>query len=63
MVVFIRRQVRLETPLLDVGLFKGRVFTVAILTGLFSLLVWSAIAYLSMTYSGNKTKSASGASF
>ena len=48
--VFIRRQVRLETPLLDVGLFKGRVFTVAILTGLFSLLVWSAIAYLSMTY-------------
>lgn len=50
LVVFIRRQVRLETPLLDVGLFKGRVFTVAILTGLFSLLVWSAIAYLSMTY-------------
>ena len=50
LVVFIRRQVRLETPLLDVALFKGRVFTVAILTGLFSLLVWSAIAYLSMTY-------------
>ena len=50
LVVFIRRQVRIETPLLDVGLFKGRVFTVAILTGLFSLLVWSAIAYLSMTY-------------
>lgn len=50
LVVFIRRQARLETPLLDVALFKGRVFTVAILTGLFSLLVWSAIAYLSMTY-------------
>jgi DHA2 family multidrug resistance protein-like MFS transporter len=48
--VFVRRQGRLRLPLLDVGLFKQRVFAVAILTGLLSLSVWSAAAYLSMTY-------------
>ncbi|TLM80925.1 MFS transporter [Pseudarthrobacter sp. NamE5] len=49
-VVFIRRQKRLELPLLDTGLFKEHVFAVAILTGLLALFVWSAAAYLSMNY-------------
>jgi DHA2 family multidrug resistance protein-like MFS transporter len=48
--VFVLRQKRLEIPLLDIGLFKQHVFAVAILTGLLSLFVWSAAAYLSMTY-------------
>lgn len=48
--IFIFRQRRLEIPLLDVSLFKQHVFAVAILTGLLSLVVWSAAAYLSMTY-------------
>jgi len=48
--VFILRQKRLELPLLDISLFKEHVFAVAILTGLLSLFVWSAAAYLSMTY-------------
>ncbi|MCT2184469.1 MFS transporter [Brevibacterium casei] len=47
---FVLRQKRLEIPLLDIALFKRRVFAVAILTGLLSLFVWSAAAYLSMTY-------------
>ncbi len=50
LVVFLVRQGHLELPLLDIGLFKERVFAVAILTGLLSLLVWSAAAYTSMTY-------------
>ncbi|GAB4086251.1 MFS transporter [Myceligenerans cantabricum] len=49
-VVFVRRQRRLPRPLLEIGLFKQHVFAVAILTGLLSLFVWSAAAYLSMTY-------------
>lgn len=48
--MFVLRQRRLELPLLDTGLFRRRLFSVAILTGLLSLLVWSAVAYLSMTY-------------
>lgn len=50
LVVFTLRQKRLTRPLLDIVLFKERVFAVAILTGLLSLFVWSAAAYLSMTY-------------
>ncbi|WP_080989607.1 MFS transporter [Mycolicibacterium conceptionense] len=49
-VAFLRRQGRLDLPLLDLRLFKERVFAVAILTGLLSLVVWAAAAYLSMTY-------------
>lgn len=48
--LFVLRQKNLETPLLDVSLFRQRVFAVAILTGLLSLFVWSAAAYLSMTF-------------
>ena len=47
---FVLRQKHLETPLMDIALFKSHVFAVAILTGLLSLFVWSAAAYLSMTY-------------
>ena len=47
---FLMRQRRLEHPLVDVDLFKGRVFTIAILTGVISLVVWSAAAYLSGVY-------------
>lgn len=50
LVAFILRQRSLEHPLLDVSLFKEPVFGVAILTGFFSLFVWSSAAYLSMTY-------------
>lgn len=50
LVVFILRQRGLEGPLLDVSLFREPVFSVAILTGFFSLFVWSSAAYLSMTY-------------
>ncbi|MBA1203317.1 MFS transporter [Pseudomonas capeferrum] len=47
---FLRRQTRLAYPLLDLGLFKDRVFSIAILTGLLSLVVWSAASYLSGIY-------------
>jgi DHA2 family multidrug resistance protein-like MFS transporter len=50
LVVFILRQRRLTSPLLDTTLFQEHVFAVAILTGLLSLFVWSATAFLSMTY-------------
>lgn len=50
LVAFVRRQRRIPDPLLQLGLFRERVFSVAILTGLLSLFVWSAAAYLSMTY-------------
>lgn len=49
-IAFLHRQKRLQLPLLDIGLFKEHVFAVAILTGLLSLFVWSAAAYLSMNY-------------
>lgn len=48
--LFIRRQTKLEFPLLDVRLFQDRIFSIAILTGLLSLIVWSAIGYLSAIY-------------
>ncbi|GAB3749425.1 MFS transporter [Microlunatus parietis] len=44
------RQRRLETPLIDFSLFRDRVFTVAIVTGLLPLAAWSATAYLSGVY-------------
>ncbi len=47
---FIRRQRGLDHPLIDLMLFRERAFTVAILTGLLSLVAWSASAYLSATY-------------
>ncbi|MBB1626134.1 MFS transporter [Achromobacter sp. UMC71] len=48
--LFLRRQTRLPYPLLDLALFKDRVFSLAILTGLLSLVVWSAAGYLSGIY-------------
>ncbi|UED84478.1 MFS transporter [Streptomyces profundus] len=47
---FVRRQLRLERPLIDFGLFRDRVFTIAIITGLLPLAAWSATAYLSGVY-------------
>jgi DHA2 family multidrug resistance protein-like MFS transporter len=44
---FVRRQRRLEHPLMEFSLFRDRVFTVAIITGLLPLAAWSAAAYLS----------------
>ena len=48
--VFLRRQARIDYPLLDVSLFRDRIFSVTILTGLLSLVVWSAASYLSGIY-------------
>ncbi|MDW9613935.1 MFS transporter [Sinorhizobium meliloti] len=48
--LFARRQTKLEYPLLDLGLFRDRIFSIAILTGLLSLVVWSAAGYLSGVY-------------
>jgi MFS transporter, DHA2 family, multidrug resistance protein len=47
---FTLRQRTLEHPLLDVRLFKDRIFTIAILTGLLSLVVWSSAGYLAGVY-------------
>ncbi|AOE86171.1 MFS transporter [Pseudomonas sp. TCU-HL1] len=47
---FTLRQRNLEHPLLDVRLFKDRIFTIAILTGLLSLVVWSSAGYLAGVY-------------
>ncbi|TWF75318.1 DHA2 family multidrug resistance protein-like MFS transporter [Pseudonocardia hierapolitana] len=44
---FVRRQRRLEHPLMEFSLFRDRVFTVVIITGLLPLAAWSAAAYLS----------------
>lgn len=48
--LFVRRQTRIDDPLLDLGLFGDRIFSIAILTGLLSLVVWSATGYLSGIY-------------
>lgn len=48
--LFVRRQFSLPQPLLDLRLFRDRVFTVAILTGLLSLVAWAAAGYLSGVY-------------
>lgn len=47
---FVQRQRRLEHPLVDVSLFREKVFTVAVITGVVSLLTWSAAAYLTGIY-------------
>jgi len=47
---FVRRQRRLEYPLVDVTLFREKVFAVAIITGVLSLVAWSAAAYLTGIY-------------
>ncbi|SDQ66848.1 MFS transporter, DHA2 family, multidrug resistance protein [Thermostaphylospora chromogena] len=47
---FVLRQRRLEYPLVDVALFREKVFSVAIITGVLSLVVWSAAAYLTGIY-------------
>ncbi|MPY62989.1 MFS transporter [Streptomyces spongiae] len=47
---FIRRQLRLEHPLIDFRLFRDRVFTIAAITGLLPLAAWSATAYLGGIY-------------
>ncbi|WP_412515669.1 MFS transporter [Actinomadura madurae] len=43
---FARRQRVLVHPLMDFSLFRDRVFTVAIITGLLPLAAWSATAFL-----------------
>lgn len=48
--LFLRRQTRIDHPLLDLSLFRDRIFSIAILTGLLSLVVWSAASYLSGIY-------------
>ena len=48
--LFLRRQTRIDYPLLDLSLFRDRIFSIAILTGLLSLVVWSAASYLSGIY-------------
>lgn len=48
--LFLRRQTRIVDPLLDISLFQDPVFSIAILTGLLSLLVWSAAGFLSGIY-------------
>ncbi|MFG2332604.1 MFS transporter [Streptomyces sp. NPDC048604] len=47
---FVRRQLRLEHPLIDFSLFRDRVFTIAAVTGLLPLAAWSATAYLGGVY-------------
>jgi DHA2 family multidrug resistance protein-like MFS transporter len=44
------RQRRLDNPLIDFSLFRDRVFTIAVVTGLLPLAAWSATAYLSGIY-------------
>ncbi|GAA0923792.1 MFS transporter [Streptomyces thermoalcalitolerans] len=47
---FALRQRGLEHPLMDFSLFRDRVFSVAVITGLLPLAAWSATAYLSGVY-------------
>jgi DHA2 family multidrug resistance protein-like MFS transporter len=44
------RQRRLEHPLIDFTLFRDRVFSIAVITGLLPLAAWSAAAYLAGIY-------------
>lgn len=48
--LFVRRQSRTDYPLLDLDLFRDPIFSIAILTGLLTLVVWSATGYLSGIY-------------
>ncbi|OLF08269.1 MFS transporter [Actinophytocola xanthii] len=50
LVRFVLRQRVLDHPLVDVRLFRSTVFTVAIVTGVLSLVAWSAAAYLTGIY-------------
>ncbi|GAA3311354.1 MFS transporter [Streptomyces cinereospinus] len=50
LVWFVRRQLHLRHPLVDLRLFRDRVFTVAVVTGLLPLAAWSAVAYLGGIY-------------
>ncbi|MEV5545282.1 MFS transporter [Streptomyces sp. NPDC052309] len=43
---FAARQRGLDHPLIDFSLFRDRVFTIAVITGLLPLAAWSAAAYL-----------------
>ncbi|MFC9965005.1 MFS transporter [Nocardia ignorata] len=47
---FGRRQGRIANPLIDLALFRNRVFTIAIVTGFLPLAAWSATAYLGGIY-------------
>ncbi|MEV7017133.1 MFS transporter [Streptomyces sp. NPDC093991] len=47
---FTLRQRHLEHPLIDFSLFRDRVFTIAVITGLLPLAAWSAAAYLAGVY-------------
>lgn len=47
---FVRRQFRIAHPLIDFGLFRSPVFTIAIVTGFLPLAAWSATAYLASAY-------------
>ncbi|MEU8784345.1 MFS transporter [Streptomyces sp. NPDC048637] len=47
---FARRQLHLAQPLIDIRLFRDRVFTIAAITGLLPLAAWSAVAYLGGIY-------------
>ncbi|MGW0178301.1 MFS transporter [Nocardia sp. NPDC003345] len=47
---FALRQRKLAHPLLDFTLFRDRLFTIAIITGLLPLAAWSATAYLAGIY-------------
>ncbi|MGW4399893.1 MFS transporter [Amycolatopsis nivea] len=47
---FVRRQRKLEYPLLDVTLFREKVFAIAVITGVLSLFAWSAAAFLTGMY-------------
>ncbi|GGM57956.1 MFS transporter [Micromonospora sonchi] len=44
------RQRHLDHPLIDFSLFRDRVFTIAVITGLLPLAAWSAAAYLAGIY-------------
>ncbi|WP_117210491.1 MFS transporter [Allorhizocola rhizosphaerae] len=50
LVWFVRRQRHLTHPLMEFSLFRDRLFTVAIITGLLPLAAWSATAYLAGIY-------------
>jgi DHA2 family multidrug resistance protein-like MFS transporter len=50
LVWFARRQRHVEHPLMEFSLFRDRVFTMAIITGLLPLAAWSATAYLAGIY-------------
>ncbi|MFD6726044.1 MFS transporter, partial [Streptomyces sp. NPDC060131] len=49
-VVFVRRQNSLETPLLDMRLFRTRAFTGALLTLLFGMMALNGVEYLVPQY-------------